>query len=256
PRPFWGTFGSDDHGFDGTFEAIATGYNRNWEAAKALRQPAIDRYDDNIRYVDAAICQLVEQLDLLSLSDQTAIVITADHGEQFLEHKGFGHEPGTLFDELLRVPLVVVRPGAAPASRDDLVETIDIGPTMLELAGLAQPFGQGHSLLGAPALADRPVFAFSRRYDWRTDAGVFSAQTVRTSRYKLMRQLLGHEDLLYDLEEDPRQLGNSAPQDPKHVAWLAGLIDARPVGAGANTQPAPTIDPSTRERLRALGYQQ
>jgi arylsulfatase A-like enzyme len=260
PKPYWGTFGTDDHAFDGRFDTIAAAYQQSRAVAEALRQPAIDRYDDNIRYVDAAICRLMQQLDLLELSEHTAIVITADHGEQFLDHNGFGHPPGSMFDELLHVPLIVVRPGAAPGRRSELVEGVDIGPTMLELAGIDAPFGQGRSLLssaqGDGRAKDRAVFAFSRREDWRTDAGIFSVQTVRTSRYKLIRQLPEKPDLLYDLEVDPRQLGNSAPQDPERVAQLVGMIEERLAGSVAQAAPAATIDPSTREHLRALGYQE
>jgi len=258
PKPYRGTFGDDDHCFDGGFETLSSAFRQSYAAAEELRQPAIDRYDDNIRYVDAAICRLEQQLELLDLTRRTALVLTADHGEQFLDHGGFFHTPGSMFDELLHVPLIVALPGAAPAQRSEQVESVDIGPTMLELAGIDTPFGQGHSLLGADGRAgDQPVFAFSHREDWRTDAGVFSAQSVRTSRYKLIRHLPEQPVELYDLAADPRELDNSAPQNPEHVAELIALIEARLADGVPHAAPAAApaaIDASTRERLRALGY--
>jgi len=124
-------------------------------------------YDAEIRFTDDVLRGILDDLRGLGMLDDAVVVVTADHGEEFFEHGGKGHQR-TLFDEVLQVPLVVWAPsgpsGIEPAVVDDQVRLVDLLPTLLELAGgegaLAVqgrslvPLLEGGSLEPVPALAE------------------------------------------------------------------------------------------------------
>lgn len=106
------------------------------------------RYDAEIAYTDHAIGLVLDKLEELDLLDNTIIVLTADHGEEFLDHRYLIHA-WTLFNESVHVPLIVWgKPFSSPARISTLVSGVDILPTLLHLAGIphdAKAF-DGHSL--------------------------------------------------------------------------------------------------------------
>jgi arylsulfatase A-like enzyme len=108
------------------------------------------QYDAEIRCLDTEIGYFFTGLRELGLADDVTVIITADHGEEFLQHGKMAHEQ--IYNENLRVPLVVVAPGVKGGRRiAQVVETVDIAPTLYELAGLSPPPGlPGRSL--APLL--------------------------------------------------------------------------------------------------------
>ncbi|HEX6881796.1 MAG TPA: sulfatase [Planctomycetota bacterium] len=113
-----------------------------------------DRYDEDVRRVDDALGKLFAALDALDLWDETVVIVTSDHGEEFLEHGQIGHER-TLSREVLAVPLLVAAPGIAPRVVSEVVGLADVVPTVLELVGRAPaPRLDGRSLVpllrGAP----------------------------------------------------------------------------------------------------------
>lgn len=105
----------------------------------------VDRYDQEIAYVDAQIGRLVAALD-----PSTVVVVTADHGEEFGEH-GQRYHARSLYDGVVRVPLIVRLPGAAPRVVATPVSIVDIMPTLLDLAGVTGPTGMNGRTL-VPAL--------------------------------------------------------------------------------------------------------
>ncbi len=95
-------------------------------------------YDASIRYVDERLEAFFEALRRLGLADETAVVVTSDHGEELGEHGGLGH--ARLYPEVLFVPLVVAAPGLPAGARiATLVESVDVAPTLLALAGIESP---------------------------------------------------------------------------------------------------------------------
>lgn len=93
------------------------------------------RYEASIRYVDSVLESFVGQLEALGLLAETTLIITSDHGEEFLEHGKLGHTQ--LFPELLSVPLLIVHPDQSKGLRvSDQVSLVDVTPTLLDLAGL------------------------------------------------------------------------------------------------------------------------
>lgn len=113
-----------------------------------------DRYDEEIQFTDAGIGQVLAELNRLGLGDNTIVVFTADHGEEFLEHGWLGHTR-FLFEGMIHVPLSVFDPrqGTPPAKPlDTPVSTVSVTPTIVELAGLDHV----KYAFGAPSLA--PLF--------------------------------------------------------------------------------------------------
>lgn len=97
-----------------------------------------DRYIAEIGRVDAGIHRLRTELTVLGLEGRTILVVTADHGEAFGEHHSWRHGT-TLYDETLRVPLLIHVPGATPRRVSTPVSLVDLGPTILDLFGLPTP---------------------------------------------------------------------------------------------------------------------
>jgi uncharacterized membrane protein YbhN (UPF0104 family) len=208
---------------------------------------------------EALIGQLIDALRRAGLYDQTAIVVTADHGEEFHEHGGWWHGT-TLYNEAIAVPLIVKWPrGAEPAPRpeatDGRARLLDVAPTLVSLAGVGRPeTWQGEDLrAGVPA--DRVLFAEEDH-----EGNVLAA--VQTGRWKLItanphnpRGLAPTE--LYDHASDPAETRNRAGDHLTEVARLQHAIAE--VGTQAVRQAVTDggeadMDSVTRARLRALGY--
>jgi len=142
-------------------------------------------YDGEIHDVDAAVSSLLELLRGRDVLERTLLVVTADHGEGFLEHARLDHGYGA-YEELLRIPLVIRFPGArnGGARVTDPVQIVDVAPTILESVGVDAPAGGGRSLLGVLS---------SRRGDDGTDIvaeevhGSVTMTALRTERYKYLR---------------------------------------------------------------------
>ena len=104
-------------------------------------------YRSAVRYVDDSIGYLLGELDRIGVLDNMAVIIVSDHGEEFFEHGRWGHYQ--LYDESIRVPLIIHLPGSAICERFvDQVSLIDLTPTVLEIAGIKKPDNMlGESLL-------------------------------------------------------------------------------------------------------------
>jgi arylsulfatase A-like enzyme len=138
-----------------------------------------EKYDYEIAFVDKYVGELVEAIGAAGVAERTAIVLVSDHGEAFGKHHYGGERMffhgQTLYDELLRVPLVIVIPGQPARTIDDPVMLLDLAPTLLDLVGAASPKGfVGRSLVplleGKP-LPPRPVHAeLLPAPEWNHDA--------------------------------------------------------------------------------------
>jgi len=187
-------------------------------------------YDAEIHYADEHVGRVLDYLEEEGLYDETLIVVSADHGEEFGEHGGYqthwaAHE-GTN-----RVPLIVKPPASAAVEtgcRSELVTNVDVAPTLADYAGFDAPEAwQGRSL--------RPLIA-GEATEWRDyvvfEHGLFVAQrAIRTDRWKLLRTY--HPGIwperfsdvaLYDLEEDPWEQENVADDHPELVTKLRGKM--------------------------------
>jgi arylsulfatase A-like enzyme len=209
---------------------------------------------ETVAGLDAAVEALLAVVDDLGLTDSTYVFYVSDHGFQFGEHRLL--RKGTPFEESVHVPLVVSGPGVdAGASRDELVANIDVAPTILELAGVADaPEVDGRSL--APLL-DEPAAAWRKGLlleNWKLAdppsdiSAVFNWRALRTDTYKVS-EYNGPDDA-YDLENDPFELENllfsaSETPGPDDRLWLEQLACCRGLECSAREDdgPAPTCEP-------------
>ena len=222
-------------------------------------------YDGEITYHDIHFQTIMDGLERRHLADDTLVIITSDHGEEFWDHGSVGHGH-SVYEELLHVPMFVRHPGlptdrAAVREVGDDVGLVDVLPTIFDALGLPAPEGiSGRSFL--PALLGQsgsaPVATVSGFMEnWRT---------VTLADLKLIHRANG-TFRLFDLATDPSEQRDLAPQRPlavRHLRALLGLrlADADPVARGPRRgarprehQPTSTrIDPETAAQLRALGY--
>ncbi|MCG6925065.1 MAG: sulfatase-like hydrolase/transferase, partial [Acidobacteria bacterium] len=201
-------------------------------------------YEAEIRSVDAAFAILLEGLRHLGLYENSLIVFTSDHGEEFGEHGTVGWHSHTLFDELLRVPLLVKYPGAwrAGEALDAQVRLLDVAPTVLGAVGVDRPpVFQGANLTYFVAGGPPPSpYALSA-----LDEG---ATSLRTPEWKR----IGRQ--LYDLSHDPGETVDVAAEHAG-VAEKLRRIKVELVTEGPSIGPVEApVSPELKERLEALGY--
>jgi arylsulfatase A-like enzyme len=213
----------------------------------------IDLYDGSINYVDDQLAELFELLRELGIYDSTVIIVTSDHGEEFLDHGFFLHRQG-VYDEVARVPLIIRYPGAEFGGTrfGGMVSTVDLMPTILDYLGLPPPSEtNGSSVL--PQLGGAPKV--------RDDAVIASA--LRTERWKVV---VGRDEV-FDLEADPMEQINVADLHPDRKralesAWRRQVADLRDmhrrlaeIDVAASPDTA-DLTAEEREALEALGYVQ
>lgn len=218
----------------------------------------VDLYDSGVRQTDAELGRLVDFLRTEQLLDETLVVITADHGEQFLEHGSVLHSR-THYQEVMRVPLILRGPGI-PAGRRIAtpVSLVDVVPTVLAAlgeTGSGQLDGMDLSpLWKTPGAADAPggLARFRDRTMFSEAAASNVVLAARLGRHKLHYNRLTGETELYDLESDPAERTNLAESDPATVAELRPLLEKR-TGDGPRGD-AVELTTEEAERLHALGY--
>jgi arylsulfatase A-like enzyme len=177
------------------------------EATREAYRKAVERQSEEL------VAGMLEELDSLGLRESTVFAFLSDHGEswgeRFLEKqdvKGVYHMHGaTLYDEVVQVPLILSAPGQLePATVVEQVRTVDLMPTLLELAGVPAREIDGESLLRVDG--DRHAVIVG------TDMGALTKLAVRQPPWKLILDVESGEEEAYHLETDPREL-ESRPAD-------------------------------------------
>lgn len=173
-------------------------------------------YYASVEFMDLQVGRIVEELEKLGLRDSTAIVFTSDHGYHLGEHHFW--QKGNLHEEVLRVPLILSVPGMSRnAKSNQLVELIDIYPTLVEMAGLSIPkHVQGTSL--KPLLKD-PQKKEPIKEGAYSFAG--SGTSLRIPGWHYAYYKNGDEEL-YDMQKDPNQFTNLAKSN-QHQEQLLKL---------------------------------
>jgi arylsulfatase A-like enzyme len=211
-------------------------------------------YDAEITYHDVHMASILEGLERRGLAQDTLVIITSDHGEEFYDHGSVGHGH-TLYEELLHVPLVVRWPGleSAPSRIDTPAGLVDVLPTIYDALGREVPAElPGHSLV--PLLRGDlphapPVVLSGFMQGWRASL---------SGHHKFV-QRAASRFAFYDLEADPHEQHDLAAERPLSVRWLRGMLGLMLHGEEsparrAETQERTRIDPETEAQLRALGY--
>jgi len=173
-----------------------------------------DIYDNNLSYLDGACARFLQQLKSKGLYDRTVILLTADHGEQFWEH-GASLHGHTLYEEEIRVPLILLAHGVVKRFNDVPVLNSDMAPTIVDLAGYAvdPPYADSHmgvSLRPLIANGEKAAYlhrtvagraSFKRRYVWYRDWEwklVYSAELDVLQLFNVVRDPLERRNLLQE----------------------------------------------------------
>jgi arylsulfatase A-like enzyme len=261
--------GPYEDAYPGAIKSLGHNSNRFPLAEADIRQMEA-LYHGEITYLDRLMRSFVAELEDLTDMENTLVVILSDHGDEFGEHGFVGHGE-SLYDPVLHVLLAFHWPsvlGQGPI--EPVVSLVDVMPTVLEMLGADIPAdldGESlTSLLGDRELpsGSRPAFAELRtawgaciRQGLPRDCRV-GMTSVRTPEFKLItsEQPSGHR--LYHVATDPDETVDVAQDHPEQLEAMIRLIDAyrqgEPVPSSAGGAGRPEIDDATRERLRALGY--
>jgi len=262
--PFVGTY---TKGYDGPLKAWDDQEKKASEFLADVRDGKIeltpedarylaDQYDEGLAYLDDQIGKFLASLDCL---DDTILVITADHGEEFYDHGSALHRQ--LYDEVVRIPLLIVPPAellewmGGARHVEEQVRTIDLRPTMLSLAGQARPEEcQG---------VDLTSWLFGDRDDCPAGpARLYQNGGVRHDGFKLIRE--DGVEMLFDLDADPDESENLVEDESlrDRVRRMVAVLNEeiredqliRERLMGDSDQAPPAMDPEEAERLRKLGY--
>ncbi len=190
------------------------------------------QYDAEIAYMDCCLARVLTRLDELDLVRDTLLVLTADHGEELDEH-GCWFDHHGLYDTNVRIPLIMRLPERVPAGAriGGMVRSLDVLPTILDLAGIEPPAGEGVSMV--------PLIESARPgYDRGTCDVIHLTENtwmkkrgIRTAAWKLIRALEpdphGFPPVeLYHLVDDPEEQRNVAEAFPEVVSELGARMDA------------------------------
>ncbi|MES1243355.1 MAG: sulfatase [Acidobacteriota bacterium] len=251
---------------DGSTETLWDVKQKRRAATAADRKRLRGLYNGSFAYNDAMLAGFVEQLAAWAPKEETLLALTADHGEEHFEHGGILHG-FTLFEEQLRIPLLLWAPGSIrPARVDQRTDTLDLHATLVDLCGLQEKNEtSGRELLrvargetgdyihraAASSVRGGIYSALHGRWKmvWAPRTGVSWGQGDSLGRSR-------EPEYLFDLEKDPGERVNLAGDGDLEAAWLRERLLAwvkKNRGASARSEEQP-VDQKTLERLKALGY--
>jgi len=265
--------------------------NQGFAPGEERFEDMVLRYDAEIVDVDDAIRQLFEGLEELGVADDTVVVLTSDHGEEFLDHGNMGHA-WAIYDESIHVPLVFWAPGVLePARVARAASVADIAPSLTALMNLPAEQGghdgrplfdaQGAQTTGAAPIVTelliqhRNVIRAVTMDDWK----YIQARRLLTPAER-MRIVAGHEqqsinqmveqpfdpwspvvrEELFNLADDPGELEDLSESQPVQLLRMRSLLAefelrARALGATQQgTAEELSIDAEMAERIRSIGY--
>jgi len=227
----------------------------------------VDRYDEEIAYTDAEVGRLLDRFAVLRSIDDTLVVFTADHGESMMEHERWFTHGYHVYDEIVRVPLMLRGPGMERGRRTEPASGIDIAPTILRFLGETPPPTMPPVDLrdGMGLTPTRPIFAeatwggkkqwraaVTRDEKWMTQVWAPSRATMQQRRYDLVGDPGELSAQAWDPDAPaPRQLVELSRTDPdpagRPAEYAKGLLLTAP-------KVAPRVSAEARERLKSLGY--
>lgn len=260
PGTYWGRYDSADMQLPRTWDDQLIDAPPHLKAMKAAKgehrdvylgfAPSEEQYRDamaaqygQIEMIDDAVGEIVASVRKLGLADDTAIIFTSDHGDMFGDH-GLMLKHCMHYDAMLRVPLIVVVPGRQRASNDGFVMTMDIGATVLELAGLPPIVGQqGISFArgvgdASSTVRDSAYVEEELPYGMEGLEPPIRMRTAVTGRGRLT--VYAGEDFgeLFDLTDDPDELVNlwGKPEGEPLRAELMTVLARGAMGFDPNDQ--------------------
>jgi arylsulfatase A-like enzyme len=266
PSRFVGIGGSR---VDGRTRTLASIRNLEYEVLPADEERIREWYAANVAYNDAELCRFVDELQR-RYAGEVLLVVTSDHGEELFDHGGVLHGY-TLYDELLRVPLVMWWPERiSPTRITEPTGTLDLHSSLAALAGTTPPVDPegGKELWGL--ILGGAGDQWSGRLHFAAAPGLRYAAMVRSGRWKLI--LVRHPwldwgmgrgpgrtheaEYVFDLGDDPEERSNRAGASSLEVDWLRFRLRTWQE-RWQTSQPVidePELDAATRRQLEALGY--
>ncbi|MBI3845483.1 MAG: sulfatase-like hydrolase/transferase [Planctomycetes bacterium] len=229
-----------------------------YEPPQRFREATTDPYLGEIAFVDEQIGRLLDAVREIGVESRTLVTLTADHGESRGQHGEETHSY-TVYDCVLRVPLVVSAPGGIPAGRevDAQVRSIDVVPTILDFLALPpKPDAQGTSLLPL-ALGETPDLGLAAYGETLCPFEQFRYSPVRCLRVGGWKYVHAPRPELYHVSDDPDELRDLAAQFPDRVLAMQRELRARIAAAphaGQSGRLAGPMDEEKRKALAALGY--
>jgi arylsulfatase A-like enzyme len=220
------------------------------EATREAYRQAVERQSEVL------FASLLEELEALGLRENTAVAFTSDHGESWGERfvdkedvKGVYHMHGaTLYDEVVQVPLILSVPGRVePGTIFSQVRSVDLVPTLLELAGIPRGDMDGQSLLPVAQgeeEEDRPAVIVG------TDRGALSKLAVRIPPWKLIVDVESGDQEAFRLDLDPRELRSRADETPTELRELV----FRELDSAERRELSEEEEAVVARRLADLGY--
>jgi arylsulfatase A-like enzyme len=241
PSPWLGRF--DSSADARTSETSHPLFEFNFASEPKARVNVLEsRYDEAISYVDYYVGRLISDARA-SLGPNTAIILTADHGESFSHGYG-GHGGVMLYEDLIHIPLIIALPGAASGlqHRGDLSYQADLAPTIAAIAGIApSPAWEGKSLTSSTGNLDRTVFTMSFEQNRSRNKLSTGSVAALSGDWKIMRFLgqpryAGMPELkteLFNVALDPQEKDDVSKDHPDVVAELSNSIDDQLKSHGA-----------------------
>jgi arylsulfatase A-like enzyme len=219
----------------------------------------VAHYDNQVSVADRYVGEVRKVLEEQGLLKNTIVVVVADHGLELDEKTKLmtGYHL-TQWETITHVPLILSSPDIAPRKVNEVVELVDLAPTLLEMTGIPAPAAfQGASLVplldGAPKKFARTLgFSVATKVEPADRIPMFS---VRDARWKLIYDDTGGTSQLYDLEKDPEETKNLIDAEPQAALALTQklLQHIRDTSLAAHAE-AKEPPPDLLERLRKAGY--
>ncbi len=222
-----------DIGFSSRKEAYLTNYAEKLEKVSGEKLRSLMKlYSACARYVTDSIIELLEKLENTRFLENSLLIIASDHGEAFKEHGKYGHEYYILYNEVLKVPLILCGSIVENINLETCVaQLLDLAPTIVDLVGgRSPPTFRGKSLRGSAGgkEAFRPVFAetaFPDLENFRYDVSRFAVSVIHGSWKLIYSRLRGVEELeLYNLDKDPLEKCNVVEEHRDVAEELLELI--------------------------------
>ena len=223
---------------------------RDGPLSPAQQRELIHGYHAATSYMDAQVGKVLDELDRLALTDNTIVVLWGDHGWHLGDHGQWCKHSN--FEEATRIPLLVIDPrNGRPGSSTALVESVDLYPTLAELAGLPNPViphqldGRSFAAVVRNPAAPTKEAIFHVYPRTRPGDGIVLGRAVRTARHRLVEWKKPGADPatadleLYDYTADPLERKNLAAEQPAVVARLRAILAAEPEAKPQIVGPAP-----------------
>jgi arylsulfatase A-like enzyme len=235
--------------------AVTTGGNFDIESDEELKRVR-DLYDGEVYFGDDLFRQLMEHVESLGLTDNTVIIVTSDHGEEFMEHGQLQHN--AVYQELIRIPLIISHPGLKEGARTDVpFVNVDLMPTIAAMAGINSPGNIDGVDLFNPFDAKR----------FRLSAGMtnkkrFEIANVQAADKFILGCTPEFREELYHLLADPGEKNDLILDQPGQAGRLHAAMESITmsdpckaiIDASQGRIPEELLSPEQIENLKSLGY--